>query len=117
MGPMDQATALFASLVIEMAAASALLHFLQWGRPWRGALAACLATLVSHPLVWLVFPETALHLGYWAALAIIEGSVVLGEASAYRLLVPIGRRRALAVSFSANAASTASGLLYYALTG
>lgn len=117
MGAMDQATALLASVVIEMVTTSVLLQFLRWGSPWRGALAACLATLASHPLVWLVFPEVALRLGYWTALALIEGAVALGEALAYCLLVPLDWRRALAASFIANAASTGAGLLYYALAG
>jgi hypothetical protein len=115
--PMTQTEALILSLALEAAVAFALVCGLRWGSGARAALAAIVGTLFTHPLVWLSLPRLEVPLGYWWALALVEGGVVLVESLPYRLFVPLRWRRALLASLVANAASTGAGLGYYALAG
>ncbi|MBL8359834.1 MAG: hypothetical protein JNN18_05015 [Rubrivivax sp.] len=72
---------------------------------WAGAL---LASALTHPLVWFVFPalfEDAL--GYWPMVALAEVFAVGVEAA---WLAHRGARRPLVWSAVANAASVAVGL-------
>jgi len=112
---MPQAVALVTSIAIEAVVAFALIRALRWGRGCNAALAAALGTLVTHPIVWALVPRLEDPLGYAGAVALIESGVVLAESVAYRMIVPLAWQRALAASLVANAASTAAGLLYYAL--
>jgi hypothetical protein len=113
--PMSQSVALVMSIAIEAVVAFALIRSLRWGREANAALAAALGTLVTHPLVWVLVPRLEAPLGYAGSVALIESGVVLAESLAYRMIVPLAWRRALAASLVANAASTAAGLLYYAV--
>jgi hypothetical protein len=113
--PMPQAVAMVMSIAIEAVVAFALIRALRWGRGSNAALAAALGTLVTHPIVWALVPRLEVPLGYAGAVALIESGVVLAESLAYRMIVALTWRRALTASLVANAASTASGLLYYAL--
>lgn len=112
---MDQGTALLVSIAVEAAVAAGMLGLSGWGRPLLGAAAAAVGTLITHPLVWGAFPEVELWTDYWTAFALIEALVVLAETFAYRLILPVDWPRALALSFVANAASAAAGMLYYYL--
>jgi hypothetical protein len=114
---MSQATALILSIAIEAVIAFAMVRGLRWGSGARAALAATIGTLVTHPFVWHAVPWLEGRLGYDAAVALIESAVVLAESLAYRLIVPLAWRRALVASLVANAASTGTGLLYYAFAG
>ncbi len=112
-----QSLAMLASLALEAMVAAALLRAAGWGRPWRGALAAVAGTLVSHPFAWAGISLGMAPLGYWPAVLGVEALVVLAEASAYRLLVPMPWRRAVLAALLANALSSAAGLGWYAWEG
>ena len=112
---MSQTTALVLSIAIEAVVAFALIRALGWGSGLNAALAAALGTLVTHPIAWVLMLRLESPLGYTAAVALVETGVVLAESIAYRLLVKLVWRRSLLASLIANAASTAAGLLYYAL--
>lgn len=112
---MDQATALLVSIAVEAIVAASVLALSGWGAPWRGVAAALAATLLTHPAVWWSFPEIELSTSYRTAFAVTEALVVLVEMLAYRLILPLGWWRALALSFIANAASAGVGVLYYLL--
>lgn len=112
---MTQTAALSLSIVIEAVLAFVLVRGLRWGSGMRAALAATVGTLITHPLVWYTVPRLEDSIGYAGAVALIEIDVVLAESVAYRLIVPLSWRRSLLASLVANAASTAAGLLYYAL--
>ena len=109
---MDQVTALLVSIAVEAALAAGLLSLSSWGKPLRGVAVAALATLVTHPVVWWMFPEFEFRSNYWTAFTLVEALVVLAEAAAYRLIVS-NWLRALGLSFAANAASAGIGMLYY----
>ena len=112
---MPQAVALVMSIAIEAVVAFALIRASRWGRGGNAALAAALGTLVTHPIAWALVPRMEPPLGYAGAIALVESVVVLAESVAYRVIVPLAWRRALAASLVANAASTTAGLLYYGL--
>ena len=112
---MSQTAALTFSIVIEAIVAFALIRCLGWGSGLNAALAASLGTLATHPVVWYAVPRLTAPLGYAGAVALVETGVVMVESIAYRLVVPLSWHRSLTASLIANAASTASGLLYYAL--
>jgi hypothetical protein len=112
---MSQITALVLSIAIEAVIAFALVRGLAWGNGLRAAAAAAVGTLVTHPFAWRGIPQLEVVIGYGWAVAVVETGVVLAESIAYRLLVPLDWRRALIASLIANGASTAAGLLYYAI--
>jgi hypothetical protein len=112
---MTQTAALTLSIAIEAVLAFALIRGLRWGGGIRAALAATVGTLITHPLVWYAVPQLEDPISYAGAVALVESGVVLAESIAYRLIVPLSWRRSLLASLIANAASTAAGLLYYAI--
>ncbi|MCK8783894.1 hypothetical protein M0638_05800 [Roseomonas sp. NAR14] len=120
---MTQTAAFLLSVLVEAVAAALLVAAAGWGRlqsrpgspSARAALAALAGTALTHPAVWHGVPPLADRLGYGTAVLLAEGAVVLAEAPAYRLLAALPWPRALLVSLLANAASTAAGLLLYAL--
>jgi hypothetical protein len=114
---MTQSLALLLSIVVEAISAYALIGACGWGSPLRAGLAAALGTLTTHwgawsSIIWLI--ETN-EIDYAPAVAAVESAVVLVEAIGYRLIVPLPLSQALLASFIANGASTASGLVLYAL--
>ena len=81
---------------------------------WRRAGVAFLASLATHPIVWFVIPE--LGLGEPARYVASEGWAFVGELLLYKLLLAdLSWARAAAVSFGANAASFALGLVLWRL--
>jgi len=112
---MSQTTALVFSIAVEAVVAFVLIRALGWGSGLNAALAASLGTLVTHSIAWVSITRLEEPLDYAWAVALVESGVVLAESIAYRLLVPLRWRRALIASLIANGASTAAGLLYYAL--
>lgn len=78
---------------------------------WRRALVAAFAQLVTHPLVWFVFPRLVGLTGR-SSLALSELWAWLAEAAFYSVVLPgLSPARALGVSALANAASIAAGLV------
>jgi hypothetical protein len=76
----------------------------------RRALIAVFAQLVTHPLVWFVFPRIVGLTGR-SSLALSELWAWLAEAAFYGVVLPgISPARALGVSAIANAASILAGL-------
>lgn len=112
---MTQPVALLLSILVEAAAAAALLRGLGWASPLRGAAAAVAGTLVTHWAVWAFMPLVIEEIGYWPALLIVEGVVVLAETLAYRVIAQLPWRRAFLTSLVANAVSTLAGLAIYAV--
>ncbi|TWT15624.1 hypothetical protein [Reyranella sp. CPCC 100927] len=111
---MSEVDALLLSCAIEAPVAAILAWALRWGHAGRAALAATLATLMTHGIAWRAILWLLEGLGYPLAVLLVETGVVAAEAIAYRLIVPLDLRRALAVSLIANAASTGAGLALYA---
>lgn len=109
---MTQLQAMLLSLASEAVVAAALACGLRL-RTLPAALAAVAGTLVTHPLLWLVFGRVDAAIGYWPAVAALEAAVVVVESAAYRLLLRCRWRVALLVSLTANAASTVLGLVIY----
>jgi hypothetical protein len=74
----------------------------------RAVLLAVLASALTHPVVWFVFPELRRWLAYWPMVACAELFAVGVEAGLARAS---GIRHALAWSVAANAVSFALGVL------
>ncbi len=80
---------------------------------WRRALIAVFAQLVTHPLVWFVFPRLAGLTGR-SSLALSELWAWLAEAVFYAVVLPgLAPARALGTSAIANAASILVGLAIF----
>jgi len=80
---------------------------------WRRALIAIFAQLVTHPLVWFVFPRLVGLTGR-SSLALSELWAWLAEAAFYAVVLPgLSSARALGVSAVANAASILVGLAIF----
>jgi hypothetical protein len=112
---MGQTAALVFSIAIEAVIGFTLIRMLGWGSGLNAAFAAAIGTLITHPIAWVLIPRLVTALGYAGAVALVEAGVVLAESIAYRLIVKLSWRRSLIASLVANTASTAAGLLYYAL--
>jgi len=80
---------------------------------WRRALIAIFAQLVTHPLVWFVFPRLVGLTGR-SSLALSELWAWLAEAAFYGVvLTGLSPARALGISAVANAASILVGLVIF----
>jgi hypothetical protein len=80
---------------------------------WRRALIAIFAQLVTHPLVWFVFPRLV-GLSGRSSLALSELWAWLAEAAFYAVVLPgLSPARALGTSAIANAASILVGLAIF----
>jgi hypothetical protein len=86
------------------------------GCSWGAAL---LASTLTHPFVWFVFPRLgrALHLGYLGTSIASELFAWLVEALYFALALKVTPRRALGVSLLANTASVCLGLVSRRLFG
>jgi hypothetical protein len=81
--------------------------------PWRRALIAVFGQLVTHPLVWFVFPRLV-GLSGRSSLALSELWAWLAEAAFYAVVLPgLSSARALGTSAIANAASILVGLALF----
>jgi hypothetical protein len=97
------------TLLIELPLATPLLAAVE-ARAWRRGAAVIAANLVTHPLVWFLFPGLAL--GWPARFALSEAWALFAEAAVYLTVWPALRfRRALLVSLVANGASAVAGLI------
>jgi hypothetical protein len=80
---------------------------------WRRALIGLFAQLVTHPLVWFVFPRLVGLTGR-SSLALSELWAWLAEAVFYAVVLPgLSPARALGISAIANAASILVGLAIF----
>jgi hypothetical protein len=80
---------------------------------WRRALIAIFAQLVTHPLVWFVFPRLVGLTGR-SSLALSELWAWLAEAAFYAVVLPgLSPARTLGISALANAASIMVGLAIF----
>ena len=83
-------------------------------RPLLAALGlAALASLLTHPVVWFLFPRLVPE-PFWLMAVLAESFAVLAEAAYLRALHV---RRPLLLSLAANGASCGAGLLSSALLG
>lgn len=100
--------AMFAlTCAVELAVGMVLLRSIE-ARRWRRAAGILVANLASHPIVWFVFPGA--RLSYPTQVALSELWAVVSEVLVYLVIWPsLGARRALWVSFAANAASVLAG--------
>ena len=79
--------------------------------PARRFALVVFAQLVTHPLVWFVFPRLVGLTGYGAT-TLAELWAWLAEAAFYALVLPgVSMTRALAISALANGASVLAGVL------
>lgn len=78
------------------------------GSPLRMLAATILGNLATLPWLWFVYPE---FMTYGHSVLLGEITAVGLEALLYQLIVGIGYRASLLVSFAANAASVLVGLL------
>jgi hypothetical protein len=102
------------TVAVEVPIVVALTRVLPVRAGRRAALAVC-AQLLTHPLVWFVFPRLAGLTGY-QAMALSELWAWLAEAAFYLLVLPgLGPARALGVSAIANGASIVAGIVWHAL--
>ena len=103
------------SIAIEAVVAWPLVAGLRWGHGPRAALAAIVATLLTHWAAWSGFQWLHEHLAYAPTLFLVEGGVIAVEWIAYRLMVPVPATRALAASVVVNASSALAGVALYVL--
>lgn len=104
-----------ATQAVELAVAGPLLARVEPRRA-RRLLVVLAATLLTHPVVWFVFPRLGLR--YAAMVWASELFAWLVEAALYARAWPaLGAPRAVLVSAAANAASLATVALVRATTG
>jgi hypothetical protein len=92
---------------------------LEASRPRRERWAIALAaSLLTHPMVWFVFPELTQTIAPgaspWLAIALAETFAVLAEAA---WLAAFGARLALALALLSNGTSFTLGLFLYTYLG
>jgi hypothetical protein len=104
----------FIAFLITVAVEVPIVVVLTRGHPTgtlRRAVIAGFAQLVTHPLVWFVFPRLVGLTGR-SSLALSELWAWLAEAAFYAAVLPgLSPARGLGVSAIANAASIAAGLV------
>ncbi|MBL9086077.1 MAG: hypothetical protein JNM10_02955 [Planctomycetia bacterium] len=81
-----------------------------WGRLPFVAIAA---SALTHPLLWLVDPALAPHVGPAVRWAVLETTIAVVEGLGYAYAAGLGVRRGLALGFLANAVSFGVGLWIY----
>lgn len=110
---MTEFEAMLLSAAIEAPVAGLAAWLTRW--PSRGPLhvagAATVATFVSHPLLWQAVLWGYDHASVWAAVALPEALVTLGEGALIAWIARMRLPQAMLVSLLANAASLLAGLL------
>jgi len=104
------------SFLFTIAAEAPVYILLGWGRvpAWRAFAAGALATCVTHPLLWYVWPRVVSDYNLYVSSG--ETLVAVIEAAVFYLLArPVGIFRAVAASFLANAWSYGLGLFLRSL--
>jgi hypothetical protein len=90
----------------------------RWGAPTQFRY-AFLASAITHPFVWFVFPRIAVHFEIsWTLIAIVSELFAWSvEAALMRRVCKISWKRATFISLMANGASLGLGLALRELTG
>jgi hypothetical protein len=76
---------------------------------WRRAAASGVGTLLTHPILWFVWPR--IWGGYWSGITIGELAIIGVEAGVMRAALPISGREALSTSALVNGGSYLLGVL------
>lgn len=110
---MIQFEAMLLSMAIEAPIAFAIVLATRWPSrgAWHVALAAIVATAVTHPQLWMATLWLEPRLSYWSALGIGEAAVVLIEAAVIAWATGLTAVRSLIVSAATNGASAAVGIV------
>ncbi len=113
---MNQTEALLVTLSIEVPIAVALAVWRGWvaGRLGTVALSSLAASLLTHPLLWIVDPRLKTSFDTPMRWALLETAIALVEAGVYVVGAGLTARRAIVTSFLANAASFGIGVAIYA---
>ena len=115
---MTQTDALLLSLALEVPIVVALVAWRRWapGRLGVVALAAVGATLLTHPLLWMLDPSVLPPWPGGLRYALPEVAIALIEGAVYAWPAGLGPRRGMMLSVMANALSYGTGLLLQALS-
>ncbi len=110
---LTQDIALALTIALECGAALVLYRWGRWVEPRLGRflLSVACVSLLSHPFAWYFNRAWIGLFSRWTRVGLIELLVVLFEMLLYRYLAPLGWRRALWLSFVANACSFGIGLV------
>lgn len=106
---MEQISALLLTLIIE----APLVTFMS-GSPylhWRFLFIACIPTLITHPILWLLASKTPALLSYFWWILLLESLVVAAEAYILWHIVHRSFWRCFMISLVANLASALVGIL------
>ena len=110
---MTEFEAMLLSAAIEGTVAFLLVSIMHW--PCRGpthaALAAMLATAVTHPQFWAATLWLTPRLDYWSAIGIGEAVVIIVEAPIIAWAAGLAPARAIITSIITNSTSAAVGIL------
>ena len=116
---MTELEALGLTVAIELPVAFAWFGLARWleRADWgRGVLVVIAASLLSHPLAWRANEAWLRPWPFWPRATVIEVGVAIVEAGVLAWGLSLGRRRAIVVAVTMNAASFGLGvLLFYAL--
>lgn len=108
---MTQYEALALTLAIELPVVLGLARVLAVKcHPGRLVGIAAAASLVTHPLAWLLAGVGGATVSFWTRAAAVETAVVAAETLVYARALPTDWRRALGLAAAANLASFAIGL-------
>ncbi|PWR19582.1 hypothetical protein DKG75_14000 [Zavarzinia compransoris] len=99
------------SVLFEAPVAALLVHRVRPGQALAAAGASALATAASHPQLWAAALWAYPRYGYGPSLIGLEILVVLFEAGVMGWILRLRPAQALGLSFAANLASVAAGLL------
>jgi len=112
---MAEAAALAISAAIEAPVAWLAVRLARW--PCRGlldaALAAAVATAVTHPQLWAAAEWAYPRYGFWPSAIGLEAMVVAVEALLIAWMAQLALHRAFVVSVLANLASCLAGLVSF----
>jgi hypothetical protein len=109
---MTQWHALLLSIALEALVALAIARAVRVSLRWT-FVAAVLATLITHPLLWHL-NQTWTVLAPWPRLLSLEVGAVVVEGAVYLAVARMTPRAAWATSLAANATSFGVGLVIYA---
>jgi hypothetical protein len=107
---LTQTLALLLSIAVEAPVATAVVAFVGLGRPSRAALAAVVATLLTHGFAWRGILLASESFDWATTVIAAEVLVILVEAVVYRSLADLSVGGSMATSCVANAASTLFGI-------
>jgi hypothetical protein len=112
---MSEFEAMLLSAAIEGPLAFAVVSIKRWPcrGPFQAALTVMLATAATHPQLWTASQWLFPRIGYWSALGILEGVVILVEAAIIVWVSGLSSTQALVVSGVTNSASATAGIILF----